>query len=276
MRKLIFASCLLMGLAGCQTTTLEADVERKPVSIRFGGFDIEVTTHSRATLADACTALNYYRYTDGTQTGSQLITASDDGFGTFTDEMPWGTHKLYFIGHKTEVTSFADGIASFDKVNDTFTYAMTLEVDEDTDTEQTITLVRRVAKFELVAKDALPDNLASVDIQITGGAMSVDVESGIGGDAVVQTKTITVPASNIGKRNCIFSSYLFLPEGVTEVDITVITKDADGEELVEYLFEDVEVKRNTITRYSGMMFGKNPSFELSVDAEWDEVNEWEF
>ena len=153
---------------------------------------------------------------------------------------------------------------------------MTLEVDEDTDTDQTITLFRRVAKFELVAKDALPDNLASVDIQITGGAMSVDVESGIGGDAVVQTKTITVPASNIGKRNCVFSSYLFLPEGVTEVDITVITKDANGEELMEYLFEDVEVKRNTITRYSGLMFGKKPSFELTVNDEWEEVNEWEF
>lgn len=275
MRKFIFASCLLMSLAGCQTTTLETDVEQKPVAIRFGGFDIEVT-QSRAAFKDACTALNYYRYTDGTQTGSKVMTSADEDFGTFTDEMPWGTHKLYFIGHKSEVTSFADGVASFDKVNDTFTYAMTLEVDEDTDTEQTITLFRRVAKFELVAKDALPDNLASVDIEITGGSMSVDVESGLGGDAVVQTKTITVPASNIGKRNCVFSSYLFLPEGVTEVDITVTTKDADGEELMKYLFEDVEVKRNTITRYSGMMFGKNPSFELAVDAEWDEVNEWEF
>ena len=64
MRKLIFASCLLMGLAGCQTTTLETDVERKPVAIRFGGFDIEVTTHSRATLADACTALRATRCRD--------------------------------------------------------------------------------------------------------------------------------------------------------------------------------------------------------------------
>lgn len=71
MRKLIFASCLLMGLVGCQTTTLETDVERKPVSIRFGGFDIEVTAHIRAALADACTALNYYRYTDDTQAGSK-------------------------------------------------------------------------------------------------------------------------------------------------------------------------------------------------------------
>ena len=265
-----------MGLAGCQTTTLETDVERKPVSIRFGGFDIEVTTHNRATLADACTALNYYRYTDGTQTGSQLITASDDGFGTFTDEMPWGTHHLYFIGHKSEVTDFADGIATFDRVSDTFTHHMTLTVDENTDTEQTITLVRRVAKFELVAKDALPDNLASVEIQITGGAMSVDVESGFGGEAVVQNKVITVPASNIGKRNCIFSSYLFLPEDVTSVTILVTTKDADGNELMEYDFGEVEVKRNTITRYSGLMFGKKPSFELSVDDEWDEVNEWEF
>lgn len=273
MKKLIFASCLLMGLAGCQRATLD-EAEREPVCIRFGGFQIEV--ESRAALADACTALNYYRYTDGTQTGSKLMTASDEGFGTFTDYMPWGTHQLYFIGHKSEVTEFTDGMAKFDKVSDTFTYSMSLTVDGETNTNQSITLIRRVAKFELVAKDALPYNLASVVIRITGGTKSVNIETGIGGEAEVQTKTIAVPASNIGKPNCIFASYLFLPEGVTEVDIVVITKDNEGNELAEYEFQDVEVKANTITRYKGYMFGLNPSFELMADNEWDEENEWEF
>lgn len=242
--------------------------------IRFGGFQIEV--ESRATLADVCTALNYYRYTDGTQTGSKLMTASDDDFGTFTDYMPWGTHRLYFIGHKSEVTDFTDGVASFDKVSDTFTYSMSLTVDDETNTNQKITLIRRVSKFELVAKDELPDNLASVVIQITGGSKSVDVATGIGGETEVQTKTIAVPASNIGKSNCTFASYLFLPEGVTEVDIVVTTMDSEGNELAEYEFEDVEVKANTITRYKGAMFGLNPSFELMADDEWDDTKEWEF
>lgn len=273
MKKLIFASCLLMGMTGCQTATLE-ETEREPMCIRFGGFQIEV--ESRATLADACTALNYYRYTDGTQTGSKLMTASDDDFGTFTDYMPWGTHRLYFIGHKSEVTDFTDGVASFDKVTDTFTCSMSFTVDGETNTSQSITLIRRVAKFELAVKDALPDNLASMVIRITGGAMSVDVKTGIGTEAVVQTKTIDVPTSSIGRTDCVFASFLFLPEGVTEVDIVVTAKDSEGNEWAEYTFEDVEVKANTITRYKGSLFGLNPAFELSVDNEWDEVNEEEF
>lgn len=273
MKKLIFASCLFVGLVGCQQATLnEANFD--PVCIRFGGFQIGIGT--RAALADACTALNYYRYTDGTQTGSREMTASDDNFGTFTDYIPWGTHQLYFIGHKSEVTDFTNGVASFDKVSDTFTYSMSLKVDDETNTNQSIVLIRRVAKFELVAKDALPGDLESVVIQITGGAMSVDVATGIGGNAVVQTKTITVPASNIGKTDCTFASYLFLPEGVTKVDVIVVAKGPDGNDLTTCEFENVEVKENTITRYKGFMFGLNPSFELMVDNEWDETKEWEF
>lgn len=275
MKKFISASCLLIGLAGCESVT-DNEPTGEPVTIEFCAFTASTLPMSRASLANACTALDYYRYTDGTLTGSKKMTSSDDGFGTFKDAIEWGTHELYFIGHRTEVTDFTDGVATFDKVSDTFTHYLSLTVDENTSTTQAFTLDRRVAKFELMATDALPDYLASADITITGGTKSVDVKTGIGGPAVVQQKTITVPASNIGKPNCTFNSYLFLPEGVTEVDIVVVTKDADGNELVEYNFEDVEVKVNCITCYKGMMFGKNPSFSLSVDNEWEETNETEF
>lgn len=265
----------VLCLAGCQPTAVD-DTAHEPVCIRFGGFEIDVVRSSRASLSDACTVLDYYRYTDGVLTGSKQMKAGDDDFGSFTDTMPWGTHKLYFIGHRSEVTDFTDGIASFDKVSDTFTHCMTLTVDQDTDTGQTITLVRRVAKFELLVKDALPDNLASMDFRITGGSMSVDVETGFGGAVVEQSKTINVPASVLGSSENTFSSYIFLPEDVTEVDIAVTAKDADGNKIVECDFEDVEVKANVITRYKGMMFGLNVAFNVSVDDEWDDAVESEF
>ena len=274
MKRFIFASCLALGLAGCQTSAPLNEGE--PRVFNFSALVVEQLPMSRAALKDACTVLNYYRYTGGVQTGSKCITSSDEGFGTFTDEIPWGTHNLYFIGHRSEVTAFTNGVATFDKVSDTFTHYLSLTVDENTNTNQIITLVRRVAKFELQTKDPLPENLASVDIEITGGSMSVDVASGIGGEASVQNKTISVPATNLGKQNCTFASYLFLPEGVTSVDIMVTAKDADGEEIVCVEFEDVEVKANVITRYKGRIFGVLAEVELVVDTDWEDEKEVEF
>ena len=274
MKKFFYAACIWLGLAGCSN---HAPInEGEPRVIQFNLLTVEQLPMSRAALKDACTALDYYRYTDGVQTGSKQSTSADADFGTFSDEMPWGTHNLYFIGHKSEVTDFTNGVATFDKVSDTFTHHLTLTVDGDTQTNQTFTLGRSVAKFELQATDALPDNLASVVITITGAAKSVDVTTGLGGAEVVQTKTIEVPANNIGKKNCKFSAYLFLPDGVTSVHIEALAQDTEGNEIVTLEFEDVEVQTNYITRYKGQVFGRTPKFEISVDDSWIGEKEFEF
>ena len=274
MKRFIFASCLALSLAGCQGSAPLNEGE--PRVFNFSALVIEQLPMSRAALKDACTALNYYRYTGGVQTGSKMMTSADTDFGTFSDEMPWGTHDLYFIGHKSEVTDFTGGVATFDKVSDTFTHHLQLTVDGDTNTNQTFTLGRSVAKFELQATDALPDNLASVQIVITGAAMSVDVATGLGGAEVVQTKAIEVPSANLGKKDTKFASFLFLPEDVESVDIAVTALDADGEEIITLEFEEVEVQTNYITRYKGQMFGRTPKFEISVSSDFAGEKEFEF
>ena len=129
---------------------------------------------------------------------------------------------------------------------------------------------------ESLKRGALPDNLASVQIVITGAAMSVDVATGLGGAEVVQTKTIEVPSANLGKKDCKFASFLFLPEDVESVDIAVTALDADGEEIVTLEFEEVEVQTNYITRYKGQMFGRTPKFEISVSSDFAGEKEFEF
>lgn len=272
--KRLFTACFILSLlTGCQKATLEQNTTRvKTVDFHV----VQKQLMTRAALADACTVLDYFRYTDGELEKEVKQTSEDEDFGSFADEMPWGTHDLYFIGHKSEVTELADGVASFEKVSDTFTHYISLTVDEETETSQTVTLLRRVAKFELVATDAIPEYLNSITFRITGGSMSVDVSTGIGGTAVVQEKTIVIPKANLGKTGCSFGAYVFLPEGVTSIDVTAITYDAEGNELVEYVFEDVEVEVNYITRYQGMMFGRNPGFGVSVDADWSGTKENEF
>ena len=79
MKRFIFASFLVLSLAGCQCSAPDVQ-DQKLVSICFSGLNIEVS-QSRAAFKDACTALNYYRYTGGVQTGSKRVTSTDTDFG---------------------------------------------------------------------------------------------------------------------------------------------------------------------------------------------------
>lgn len=270
--KKILSSILFLGLFGCQQVPIDSE-ETRTSNISFNVIQVEQTPISRTALSEVCTGLNYYRYTNGELTNSLVQTSSDQGFGEFSDEMPWGTHELYFIGHKSEVTNFANSVATFDKVNDTFTYYLSFTVDGDTPKNQTFTLDRRVAKFELLVTDALPDWLGSVYFKITGGTKSVNVKTGVGEAAMVQEKTIQIPVKDLGGTDKKFSSFVFLPQGVDCIDVEVIAYNQEGEEQISYLFEEVEVAVNYITRYKGKLFGKDAGFELSVKDEWTDTNE---
>ena len=85
MKRFIFASCLAMSLAGCQTAA-PLD-EGEPRVFNFSALVVEQLPMSRGALKDACTSLNYYRYTGGVQTGSKEMTSTDKDFGSFSDEM---------------------------------------------------------------------------------------------------------------------------------------------------------------------------------------------
>ena len=274
-KEIILSLALATSLWSC-TNTDSPTLEQEAMNISFNVLQVEQLPMSRASLKDACTSLNYFRYTDGELTKSSSQSSSESAFGTFSDYLTWGEHELCFVGHNSSTISEDNGAASFDKVTDTFTYYISLNVNENTSKQQSFTLERRVAKFELLVLDEIPADLASMKIEISGAATSVDLRTGKGSAVVTQTKTVQIPASVIGTSENKFSAYLFLPNGVTEVDILATTYNSDGEELVQYEFEDVEVQTNYITRYKGRLFGTNPGFTLSVDDEWEDVNEFEF
>lgn len=244
--------------------------------INFNVLQVEQTPIGRAALEDACNTLNYFRYTDGALTNSLTQLSTEEGFGSFSDEMPWGTHELYFIGHKNELTSFENDIASFDRVGDTFSHYISLIVDGETDTNQTFTLGRRVAKFELMATDAIPEDLSEVIVTATGGSTQLNVKTGKGGAVMEQQKTVVVPETALGKTEQTFALYLFLPDGVNTVDINMLFQDAEGNEIVDLIIEDVSVKTNYITRYKGRVFGADQTFSITADTEWIATEEVEF
>lgn len=268
----LLAAALLSGCGANES----APTEKEPVQIQFHVLEVEHSPMSRAALKESCNSLAYYRYTDGELTKTDTQESSDADFGVFSDYLTWGEHELCFVGHKSSSISEQGGVVSFDKVTDTFTHYLRLIVDGNVNRQQQFTLKRRVAKFELLALDAIPENVDNVRIEVAGVSDAVNLRTGEAGAAMNLTKTISVPGSLIGESGNTFSAYVFLPEGVEEVDITVTTIDANGEDQVEFFFEDVEMQVNYITRYKGNLFGTNAGFTITVDDEWEDTNEIEF
>ena len=272
MKKTIVAVLTALAMVGCRADHSEPIQGSKEITFHV----VEQVAMSRAALADACSNLNYYRYVGGELENNIAQTSADEDFGVISDNMEYGTHELYFIGHKADNIILENGIASFDKVNDTFSYYTSVEVDAQTSPAMNISMPRRVAKFELVAADALPEYLQTVKVVVEGGSTSLDVQRGVGSTQSIQTKTINVPASNIGKMGCSFSSYVFLPDGITDVDITYTFYDKEGNDRVEIIFEDTPMETNYITRCTGNVFSENFAGSVSVQSEWTGINDFEF
>lgn len=273
MKKTLLLCCAACILAACVNSIADEQTnETKEIS-----FTVESRQPmTRTALTEVCNTLHYYRVT-GNQTARQLTQNSEDNdFGTLTDELPYGTHSLYFIGHKGEMGQFDGGVASFNKVSDTFSHYMQLTVDKDTEPTQSIELLRRVAKFELVAKDALPEELKSVEITITGASTKLDVATGKGSQAVTQQKSITVPEYNIGKTGCTFAAYAFLLDDTATLTVNVTAKDATGNTIVSHTFNDVVMETDYITRYTGSLFGDGFTTSITAKGEWSGTNSNEF
>lgn len=272
MKKTIVAVLTALAMVGCNAHLVEPIQGSKEMT--FHVYEQEAMT--RAALEDACSNLNYYRYVGGELVNSIAQTSADEDFGTITDRMDYGTHELCFIGHKGASVTLADGVATFDKVSDTFSYYASVVVDETSSASMAISMPRRVAKFELVAADALPTTLSTVVVTIAGAATTLDVKNGVGGAVATQTKTITVPAANIGKTDCSFGSYVFLPDGVKEVNISFVFKDDNGASIAEHDFLYVSMETNYITRYTGNVFSGDLSSRVTVQNEWSGEKEYGF
>lgn len=275
MKKILFLATLC-GLASCSSPIDDMTAAQQSKQITFSVS--ESIPMSRATLADACSRLSYFRCTDGEVVTEVHQSDTDTGFGSVTDNMKYGTHEVYFVGYNsTTPVSFEaedEGYTyTFDKVSDTFSYYAEVTIDKASDESQTITMPRRVARFEMVATDALPANLATMDVRIEGAATALNAETGKGTAEVVQTKSITIPAANIGKTDCTFIAYAFLLDDTATLTVILTAKDADGATIQSHTLTDVEMETNYITRYTGNFFASGIGSQVSASTEWTGVKE---
>ena len=229
---------------------------------------------------EAATRMAFYLLDEeGTKVLSQEKDNSDSGYMNLDAEVPVGAYQLVAFAHNgsSDVSVDANAVVTPEgKLTDSFLYYKVLTLDEESDNSQSIVLDRCVAKFSLVHTDAIPEGASSVEFKVAGVAKALDAKTGLGAEAVEHTIVINIPERLIGTKNNNLAFYVFLMAEKSLLDISVVSKDANGNTITSYTFEDVEMEVNMQTIYTGAFFHSDQKISATINSEWKDNNEQTF
>lgn len=229
---------------------------------------------------EAATRMAFYLLDgEGVKVLSQEKDNSDSEYMSLNAEVPVGTYQLVAFAHNgsSDVSVDANAVVTPEgKLTDSFLYYKVLTLDEESDNSQSIVLDRCVAKFSLVHTDAIPEGASSVEFTIVGAAKALNAKTGFGAKSVEHSVVINIPERLIGTKNNNLAFYVFLMAEKSLLDISVVSKDANGNKITSYTFEDVEMEVNMQTIYTGAFFHSDQKISASINSEWKDNNEQTF
>ena len=206
----------------------------------------------------------------------QIQNKNDQGYGSFTAKLNYGTYRLVFLGYggsnsilimeNPEEISFENNT-----LPQTFLSSFEFTVDANTAATKSVLLKRVVSGFELTMADAISSRTAGIKIKSTGGGMVLNAKTGLAKASTGRENTIVIPESYHGLTGKSVIFYLFLPSNEEIMDITASAVDENGEAFIERTFTDVPMKINTRTTYQGNFFVDMPhGFSITMEDGWGE------
>lgn len=226
-------------------------------------------------LADLATRLNFAVF-DGTQKVSNISqSAGDSGFGAVSVNLAPGDYTVVVAAHsqtKSITVASPSEVQFSNPLTDVFYYSGDVSVG-DRPSAQDISLSRAVAMFRFNCTDPVPEGVVTMQFKYSGGSLRLDPSTGFGTSASSQTATFDIDESHVGQP-ATFEVYTF-PHQTDDVltKMTVSALDAEENVLYERTFQNVPIKTNQITVYSGAFFtgtgsGGDASFSIEADGAW--------
>lgn len=213
---------------------------------------------------------------------SKTQTRDDDDFGTLNVGLTAGTYTVVAVGHSSPVTPMIkstemvqftakDGV----KNSDTFCHYGQVTIDEDGGYhELKMNRVTAMVTFEFT-DEMMPGNFAGLKVEYTGGSANFAPRTGQG-----CTKSSQNEMRQRAQQYQVFTFPYMSSEGVLKMTLSAL--DADGNALTTKVLTDVPVTRNRITHCIGVLFGdgdfdiKQVGFGITVETDWDGINEYTF
>ena len=278
------AAALMLSMLSCTSDEQQAEkpvsMEQKAVTFTFG----DVLTQHAMTRADVTeldlTDLWMFDYVGDELQQTFHQSNTDEDFGAISASMIYGEHTLYFVASRgTTPTSDIDvQTITWVKPSDTFWATATITVSPSSAPSQAVTLSRVATRLRITVNDEVPAGAAKFVITPSQWYYGIDYTTGDGvAPATNQPREVNIPSSYIGTSGQLaIAIFGFVPSADWQTDITASLKASDESTLGQVTLEDVALKRNITTAYSGGILGTAKAFTLTADDTWgdDDIHTW--
>ena len=283
MKKIFsFLAAVMMLLTACQN-----DSEEQRPAEGMGRLSFEVVNYEQFSLDDETTRTSMSKLThldmavyDASTNAlveHQHQAQGDNGYGTFSTTLPYGTYNIVLMGYEGSRTAIVDSPTAIhfaDNFVPNFFYkTVPVTIDKPQTDAQNIALQRPIAAFTIRSQGGQnPAELASVSVSCSGGSHHFDALTGKG--ATVEERSYTYDMSKYAGKDTVttVTAYTFLTAEESTMNFTVTALNKEQGIIRTREFTDVPMKVNQRTRYSGFFFAADQGsagFTLSLeDSDW--------
>ena len=243
------------------------------ITFDFGGNAFSLHAMTRASLSElTMTDIWIFDYM-GEELKQTIHQASTDtGFGTPTLSLEYGAHSFYFVasrGSDPVVDTDAKTI-TWGSVRDTFHGSLSLDVQPNSGSSQSVSLSRCVGRLRVSATDVIPEGAAKLVVMPSSWYYGLNYKTGEGVADSPTPLSVNIPNNYIGTTNLVASFYTVSSASPWQTDITVALVASDDSTIGSVTISDVPLQRNHVTSYAGGIVGAGRTLTIGSNDEWVE------
>ena len=282
--QLGLAAALMLSMSACTSEEPQNEkptgMEAKTITFTFGD-----TFQQRAMTRAAITSLSLTDLWMFDYVGDELQqtihqSSTDEGFGSISASMGYGSHTLYFVASRgTTPTSDTDAqTITWVKPSDTFWATANITVAPSSAASQAVTLSRVATRLQITVTDEVPANAAVFTVTPSQWYYGINYTTGAGvGLQANYPRPVNIPSNYIGTSGELMISFFgFVPSADWQTDITATLTTSDESVLGQVTLEDVTLNKNITSSYTGGILGTSKAFMLTANDAWgdEDVHTW--
>lgn len=199
-------------------------------------------------------------------------TTADASWGQPQMALNYGTHHIYFVASRGTTPTLDAGTTTitWEKPSDTFWADYEVTVVNTSNGNRAVTLDRVSTKLKVTATDEVPAGTAIVEVTPNTWYYGMNYRTGEPTAPIIsQPRVITVPSNYTGTTGTLSVS-IFGFSSATEwtTDVTLATKDSDGNAIGGATIYNAAFKRNRASEYSGGLFRYAETESVAINDEW--------
>lgn len=202
-----------------------------------------------------------------------------DDFGKPVMTLAYGVHHVYFVASRgtSPVLNTEAETITWSSVRDTFWQDYEVSVVSSSNGNRAVTLDRVVTKLSMAFTDAISADAKTIEFTPASWYYGLNYQTGEPTTATTsQTNTMTLPDGYAGRTDVSVAYFSISPTAEWTTDVTINSKDADGNIIGQGVMTAVPLKRNRVTEYSGPLFTAGGTMSLTLDVTWEasETGTW--